>query len=688
MDNYHKIHNLFGTLVFNDEVMHERLPKEIYKSLKKTINEGTELEPNVASVVANAMKDWAIEKGVTHFTHWFQPLNGITAEKHESFISPVSGGNVIMEFSGKELIKGEPDASSFPSGGLRVTFEARGYTSWDPTSYAFIKDGSLCIPTIFCSYKGEVLDKKTPLLRSCEVISKAAVRMLKHLGYTDISRVVPTVGPEQEYFLIDKNLYNQRKDLKLTGRTLFGVDSIKGQELEDHYFSSIKSKVMDFMQDLDKDLWSLGIPSKAKHNETAPAQYELVTIYSNVNTAVDQNQVVMERMKKIAEKHDFICLLHEKPFSGINGSGKHNNWSLVTNTGINLFDPGKQPQENLTFLVFLIAFIKAIDEYQDLLRIAAASASNDHRLGAAEAPPAIISLFLGHELENILTALKNNKVIDPKTTKYLDTKVNSLPKFKQDTTDRNRTSPLAFTGNKFEFRMVGSSASVSDINTVLNTIIANSLDEFSAEIEKGKQVKDILKNAIKSHERIIFNGNNYSNDWILEAKSRGLLNLVSSIEAYPYYIHKKNITLYSKYGILSEHEMHSRYEVLLDNYVKTIKIEANTMLDIINRDIISAVIEFKNVLLNIISNKNVQCKTEYTIYDKISNLLDFTYQTKESLESELIVVLELESISDIANHYKEKILPLMKQLRKYVDEMEKIVGSKYWPMPTYSDLLF
>ncbi|HOJ48119.1 MAG TPA: glutamine synthetase III [Bacillota bacterium] len=693
-----KVPEIFGSLVFNDAVMKEKLPKDIYLSLKKTIEEGKDLDINVANVVASAMKDWAIEKGATHFTHWFQPMTGITAEKHDSFISPLSDGKVIMEFSGKELIKGEPDASSFPSGGLRATFEARGYTAWDPTSYAFIKDNSLCIPTVFCSYSGEVLDKKTPLLRSMEVLSEQCCRILHMFGDTDVKRVVSTVGPEQEYFLIDKEVYLKRKDLRLTGRTLFGAKPPKGQELEDHYFGSIRPRVMKFMEELNQELWKLGILAKTEHNEVAPAQHEIAPIFANANIATDHNQLMMDIMKKVAERHGMVCLLHEKPFAGVNGSGKHNNWSLTTNTGVNLFNPGKNPAENKRFLLFLAAVIKAVDEHQDLLRLSAASAGNDHRLGANEAPPAIVSMFLGDELTSILESIEKGCAYNCVTAKSMNTGVHVLPDFKKDTTDRNRTSPFAFTGNKFEFRMLGSSFSVSGPNIVLNTIVADALSQFADRLEKAsdlsKEVDEIVRETYSNHKRIIFNGNNYAKEWVEEAERRGLLNLVSTPDALPYFVSEKNINLFTKHKIFTKSEIISRCELLLENYCKIINIEALTMLDIVRKDILPAVYEYSNMLATEVKNKkeigiDVSSDSEIAIIEKIGKLASILYKKADSLEKALIAAADHNSTTaEHAKYYKDAVLSEMQELRATADELETIVGAKYWPFPTYSDLLY
>lgn len=693
-----KVPEIFGSLVFSDSVMKEKLPKEIYKSLKKTIDEGTDLDINVANVVASAMKDWAIEKGATHYTHWFQPMTGITAEKHDSFISPQPDGKVIMEFSGKELIKGEPDASSFPSGGLRATFEARGYTAWDPTSYAFIKNNSLCIPTVFCSYSGEVLDKKTPLLRSMEVLSEQSCRILHMLGDTDVKRVVSTVGAEQEYFLIDKEYYLKRKDLRFTGRTLFGAKPPKGQELEDHYFGSIRPRVIKFMEDLNEELWKLGILAKTEHNEVAPAQHEIAPIFTNANIATDHNQLTMDVMKRVAERHGMVCLLHEKPFAGVNGSGKHNNWSLTTNTGINIFKPGKNPAENKRFLLFLAAVIKAVDEHQDLLRISVASAGNDHRLGANEAPPAIVSMFLGDELTSILDSIEKGCAYNCVRVNQMQTGVHVLPDFKKDTTDRNRTSPFAFTGNKFEFRMLGSSFSVSGPNIVLNTIVADALSQFADRLEKAsdlsKEIDAIVKETYRDHKRIIFNGNNYAKEWVEEAEKRGLLNLKSTPDALPYFVSEKNINLFTKHKIFTKSEITSRCELLLENYCKVISIEALTMLDMVRKDILPAVYEYGKMLATAVKTKkdigvDVSGDSEVVLVEKLGKLSSILYKKADTLEKALIAAADHNSTTaEHAKYYKEAVLSEMQELRATADELETLVGSKYWPFPTYSDLLY
>lgn len=689
---------MFGSMVFNDKTMKERLPKATYKALQKTIQNGDPLDINVANIVANAMKDWAIEKGCTHFTHWFQPMTGITAEKHDSFINPTDDGNVIMEFSGKELIKGEPDASSFPSGGIRATFEARGYTAWDPTSYAFVKDGTLYIPTAFCSYTGEVLDKKTPLLRSMERISTEAVRVLKLFGKDEVTRVTTTVGPEQEYFLIDKELYDQRKDLIFTGRTLFGAKAPKGQELEDHYFGAIKTRVSEFMADLDQELWKLGIFAKTKHNEVAPSQHELAPIFTTTNLATDHNELTMEVMKKVAERHGLVCLLHEKPFAGVNGSGKHNNWSISTNTGENLLDPGKDPANNTQFLLFLAAIIKGVDEYQDLLRVSVASAGNDHRLGANEAPPAIISMFLGDELQAVLDAIENDVPYEGIEKNKMQMGVDVLPDFMKDTTDRNRTSPFAFTGNKFEFRMLGSALNIACPNIMLNTIVAEELKEFADELEKADDfdtaVKALIKKTIKEHKRIIFNGNNYADEWVVEAEKRGLLNLKTLPEAMSHYISQKNIDLFAKNNVYTEKETRARYEIQLDNYAKVINIEALTMLDMAKKDILPAVSAYvKDLTDTALSKKalsaDITTEVETNLVSDLSQKLLCFSKKIEELENALIGASEYEGDAQkYAEYYCNEVFVKMQELRAIGDDMETETASDYWPYPTYGDLLF
>ena len=686
---------MFGSLVFNDTVMQERLPKATYKALKETRERGKPLEPKVADVVANTMKEWALERGCTHFTHWFQPMTGITAEKHDSFITPISGGKVLMEFSGKELIKGEPDASSFPSGGLRATFEARGYTAWDPTSDAFIKGNSLCIPTAFCSYGGEALDKKTPLLRSMDAISKQALRILKLFGNTDARRVVTTVGPEQEYFLIDKAMYEKRKDLVYTGRTLFGAKPPKGQEMEDHYFGVIKPRVAAFMADLNEELWKLGILAKTEHNEVAPSQHELAPLFTTSNVATDHNQLIMEMMKKVAIRHGLTCLLHEKPFDGINGSGKHNNWSMATDKGENLLEPGDSPSQNAQFLLFLTAVIKAVDEHQDLLRISVASAGNDHRLGANEAPPAIISMFLGDELTEILTSIEDGTAYKQRDKVFMEIGSDILPRFPKDTTDRNRTSPFAFTGNKFEFRSVGSTASLACPNMMLNTIVADELEQFADKLEKAKDFKaalnKIIKDTIHDHKRIIFNGNNYAPEWVTEAKKRGLLNLSSTVEAMPYYTKKENVALLQKHGVLSKTEVYARYDIELENYYKQINIEALTMLDMIKKDILPATASYEKDLAETAAQKKnlgLGAGFEEDLLKKISGFSESLYSETKKLETDVEKTPQNVETFEVAKYYRNTVFAQMEKTRKPADEIESLVGSKYWPYPTYGDLLF
>ncbi len=687
----------FGSMVFNDAVMKERLPSNIYKALKKTISQGKHLELDVANVVANAMKDWAVEKGVTHFTHWFQPMTGVTAEKHDSFIEPDGNDKVIMNFSGKALIKGEPDASSFPSGGLRATFEARGYTAWDPTSNAFIKDGVLCIPTAFCSFSGEALDKKTPLLRSMEALDKQAHRILKLFGNSDVNSVIAQIGPEQEYFLVDKEMYLKRPDLMYTGRTLFGARPPKGQEMEDHYFGVIKQKVHAFMRELDETLWSLGILAKTEHNEVAPAQHELAPIYSTANIATDHNQLTMELMKTIAAKHDLVCLLHEKPFAGLNGSGKHNNWSVSTDTGVNLLDPGDTPNENAQFLLFLTAVIKAVDDYQDLLRVSVASAGNDHRLGASEAPPAIVSIFLGDELTEILEAIETGSVYAGKEKVVMEIGATVLPHFARDTTDRNRTSPFAFTGNKFEFRMPGSMLSISGPNVVLNTIVADTLSIFADELETSKNFNNdlaaLVKKTICDHKRIIFNGNGYDDAWVEEANKRGLENLKNTPVALPAFIRKKNIDVFTRNAVFSETEIHSRYEILLENYCKTVNIEALTMIDMVKKNIIPDIISYETELAAAISAKTAVCskistKTESDILSYLSKALDDISSELAVLEKEVISVKTIDDSFELATAYHDKVLASMSKLRTFVDEVELNVSDKCWSLPTYSEIIY
>lgn len=692
-----KMDEIFGCKVFNDTIMRERLPKDIYKKVMMTKMEGKPLTKEVADVVANVMKDWALEKGVTHFTHWFQPMTGITAEKHDSFIAPAGNDKVIMEFSGKELIKGEPDASSFPSGGLRSTFEARGYTAWDPTSNAFIKDGILCIPTIFCSYTGEALDKKTPLMRSMETINTQALRILRLLGHDEVTRVTTSVGAEQEYFLIDRKMAAKRKDIAFAGRTLFGAAPPKGQELEDHYFGVIRPRVVAYMKELDEELWKLGILAKTKHNEAAPAQHELAPIYATTNIATDHNQLTMEIMKKVAERHGMKCLLHEKPFEGVNGSGKHNNWSLSTDTGINLLNPGKNPEQNIVFITFLCAVIKAVDEYQDLLRVSVATAGNDHRLGANEAPPAIISIFLGDDITEMLEAVENDSTYFIKKKSTMDIGVEALPNFTKDTTDRNRTSPFAFTGNKFEFRMPGSSLSVSGPNFILNTAVAEVLKEFADELE-GKEEFDqvlhrLLQRTIKEHKRIIFNGNNYSDEWLIEAEKRGLLNLKSAPDALPTFVDEKNIRLFTEHGIFTRQEMYSRLEILLENYCKVLNIEALTMLEMARQDIAPAVVAYLNEISSEVAGKKAVfagacCAYEEAMIEKLSRLLGDMYVVTEKLDEDLTQAHAIGDRTECAKFYRDVVFAGMNSLREIVDSMEVYTAKEYWPMPTYSDLLF
>ena len=691
-----KITEIFGSNVFNESVMREKLPKEAYKALKKTIHDGKPLDSALANTIANAMKDWAIERGATHFTHWFQPMTGITAEKHDSFISPTDDGHVIMEFSGKELIKGEPDASSFPSGGLRDTCEARGYTAWDPTSCAFVKDNTLCIPTAFCSYTGEALDKKTPLLRSMEALSTQAMRILKLFGNTTAKRVTTTVGPEQEYFLIDKEYYDQRKDLIYCGRTLFGAPAPKGQDLEDHYFGALKPRVAAYMKDLDEELWKLGVLAKTEHNEVAPAQHELAPIFTTTNIATDHNQLTMEIMKKVALRHGLVCLLHEKPFAGVNGSGKHNNWSMSTDTGLNLLDPGKTPSENAQFLLFLAAVIKAVDEYQGLMRVSVASAANDHRLGANEAPPAIVSIFLGDELEAILDAIESGTAYEDSKATKMKLGVDVLPAFPKDNTDRNRTSPFAFTGNKFEFRMLGSTASVADPNIVLNTIVAEELRVFADELEKSDDftaaVGALVKKTIKEHKRIIFNGNGYSDEWKAEAAKRGLLNLRSTVDALPEMIKPANIDVFVKHKVYTEAEIDSRYEIQLENYSKTINIEALTAIDMVRKDYIPAVSAYTSELSSTVLAKkavceSIPCDSEIEVIKRLSELGSDMSKIVSKLETADKKASAL-SGKEQADAFHGEVIPVMEELRAAVDEAEKITSEEYWPVPCYGDLIF
>lgn len=694
-----EIPELYGSMIFSDKVMRKKLPKDMYKALRKTIENGTHLELDVANSVAVAMKEWAVENGATHYTHWFQPMTGFTAEKHDSFISPSKDGEVIMDFSGKELVKGEPDASSFPSGGLRATFEARGYTAWDPTSPAFIKDQTLYIPTAFCSYSGEALDKKTPLLRSMEALNEEAVKMLKLLGSQNVTRVSTTIGPEQEYFLVDKDLYHKRKDLIFCGRTLFGASAPKGQEMEDHYFGSLKPRVCAYMHDLDIELWKLGIPAKTKHNEVAPAQHELAPVFDTANVAVDHNQLTMEIMKKVAEKHNMVCLLHEKPFEGINGSGKHNNWSLITNEGVNLLNPGRTPAQNIQFLVFLMAVIKAVDDYADLMRISAASAGNDHRLGGNEAPPAIISIFLGDELTAVLDSIENDTYFGKQEKVELDIGAHVLPHFVKDSTDRNRTSPFAFTGNKFEFRMLGSSASVATPNIVLNTAVAEALSQFYQELEGTKPedmehaVHELLKRAIKKHKKIIFNGNGYSDEWVKEAQNRGLYNLVSTPDCLPQFIKDKNVKLFTNHHIFTREEIFSRYEILLENYAKTVKIEARTLSEMLTKDFLLALDTYAGQTAKHASFKkaflpSLSLASEEALVTKLTN----TYtELTEGIAKLMALVEEADQITDMyamATFCQKNILGQMETLRLLANAAEALIPDELLPYPTYDQLLF
>ena len=696
-----RIPEIYGSLVFNDKIMREKLPKDMYKALKKTIENGTHLELDVANSVAVAMKEWALEHGATHYTHWFQPMTNFTAEKHDSFISPTDDGQVIMEFSGKELVKGEPDASSFPSGGLRATFEARGYTAWDPTSPAFIKDRTLYIPTAFCSYSGEALDKKTPLLRSMDTLNKEALKVLRLLGNTDIKHIDTTVGPEQEYFLVDKDLYNKRKDLIFCGRTLIGAPAPKGQEMEDHYFGTLKPRVSAYMHDLDEELWKLGIPAKTKHNEVAPAQHELAPVFDTTNVAVDHNQLTMEIMKKVAAKHNMVCLLHEKPFEGINGSGKHNNWSMSTNTGVNLLDPGKTPAENTQFLVFLVAVIKAVDDYADLLRISVASAGNDHRLGANEAPPAVVSIFLGDELTEVLKAIENDEFFVGHGTVQMDIGAKVLPHFVKDNTDRNRTSPFAFTGNKFEFRMLGSSSSVANPNIILNTAVAEVLRQFYDELkdvaadEMEKAVHELLKKTISEHKRIIFNGNGYTDEWLAEAEKRGLYNLVSTPDALPHFVDEKNEKLLIDHHIFTHAELHSRYEIKLENYVKTLHIEAGTLVEIIQKDLLPAVTTYMEKLAQTAALKksvvpDISVSTEAKLLTKLTELSEAMIKDLDRLKEDTAMA-EYEVDKDLlksAKLYQSVVLDDMEKVRVSADAAEALIPDDILPYPTYGKLLF
>lgn len=687
---------MFGSAVFSDAVMQERLPKPVYKKLKKTIKEGLPLDPDIAEVVACVMKDWAVEMGATHFTHWFQPLTGVTAEKHDSFLSPTGDGKAIMEFSGKELIKGEPDASSFPSGGLRATFEARGYTAWDCTSPAFVKDKTLYIPTAFCSYTGEALDLKTPLLRSMEALSKQALRILRLFGDTTTKRVVTTLGPEQEYFLVDKEKFMQRKDLIYTGRTLFGAKPPKGQELEDHYFGIIKEKISRFMHDLDAELWKLGVSAKTKHNEVAPAQHELAPVFATTNIATDHNQLTMEIMKKVADRHGLACLLHEKPFAGVNGSGKHNNWSISTDDGRNLLDPGTTPSENAQFLIFLVAVIKAVDDYADLLRFSVATAGNDHRLGANEAPPAIMSIFLGDELTNVIEEIETGVVENNGTSRTLEIGVSTLPVLPKDNTDRNRTSPFAFTGNKFEFRSVGSSQSIATPNFIINTIVAETLSQIADRLEKAQdfkaEVNAVVKEIIKNHKRIIFNGNNYSEEWVAEAERRGLPNLKTTVDAIPVLIAEKNIKVLEKHGVLNRAEVLSRYEICLENYVKTIRIEALTMIEMASRQILPASLAYVGKVADTVASLKAAGADSSFAKEELDELVSLTSSLKAAIDKLSAKLEEVDAHEgdslEHARAYKDVIIPLMNELRAFADKLETMVDASLWPIPTYGDLLF
>ena len=696
-----RIPEIYGSLVFNDKIMREKLPKDMYKALKKTIENGTHLELDVANSVAVAMKEWALEHGATHYTHWFQPMTNFTAEKHDSFISPTSDGQVIMDFSGKELVKGEPDASSFPSGGLRATFEARGYTAWDPTSPAFIKDSTLYIPTAFCSYSGEALDKKTPLLRSMDTLNKEAIKILRLLGNTEVKHINTTVGPEQEYFLVDKDLYNKRKDLIFCGRTLIGAPAPKGQEMEDHYFGTLKPRVSAYMHDLDEELWKLGIPAKTKHNEVAPAQHELAPVFDTTNVAVDHNQLTMEIMKKVAAKHNMVCLLHEKPFEGINGSGKHNNWSMSTDTGVNLLDPGKTPAENTQFLVFLVAVIKAVDDYADLLRISVASAGNDHRLGANEAPPAVVSIFLGDELTEVLKAIEKDEFFAGHGSVQMDIGAKVLPHFVKDNTDRNRTSPFAFTGNKFEFRMLGSSSSVANPNIILNTAVAESLSQFYKKLkdvpaeEMDKAVHELLKQTITDHKRVIFNGNGYTDEWLEEAEKRGLYNLVSTPDALPHFIDEKNEKLLTSHHIFTDAELHSRYEIKLENYVKTLHIEANTMVEIIQKDLLPSITTYMEKVAQTAALKksvvpDISVSGEASLLTRLTELAETMTADLEKLKTDTAMA-EYETDKDLlksAKLYQSVVLADMEKVRESADAAEALIPDSILPYPTYGKLLF
>ena len=696
---HEEIPALYGSLVFNDKVMRNKLPKDMYKALRKTIENGTHLELDVANSVAVAMKEWAVENGATHYTHWFQPMTGFTAEKHDSFITPVGDGEVIMDFSGKELVKGEPDASSFPSGGLRATFEARGYTAWDPTSPAFIKDGTLYIPTAFCSYSGEALDKKTPLLRSMETLNTEAVKMLKLLGNETVTSISTTIGPEQEYFLVDKDLYKKRKDLVFCGRTLFGAPAPKGQEMEDHYFGSLKPKVAAYMHDLDVELWKLGIPAKTKHNEVAPAQHELAPIFDTANVAVDHNQLTMEIMKKVADKHGLVCLLHEKPFEGINGSGKHNNWSLITNDGVNLLNPGSTPAQNIQFLVFLMAVIKAVDEYADLMRVSATSAGNDHRLGGNEAPPAIVSIFLGDELTAVLESIENDTFFGKQKKVQLDIGAHVLPHFVKDTTDRNRTSPFAFTGNKFEFRMLGSAASVANPNVVLNTAVAEALAQFYTELEGTKPedmeqaVHELIKRAIRKHKKVIFNGNGYTDEWVAEAEKRGLYNLPSTPDCLPQLLADKNVELFTKHHVFTKEELTSRYEIKLENYVKTIGIEARTLAEMITKDFLPAVSTYAaEVSKNATAKKSFMAAADTASEEALVEKLSTAYTALTAEVTELKTLIDtsfaLEDTQKCAEAFHDQVLAKMEDIRTVASDIEALIPESILSYPTYDQLLF
>ena len=684
------ITEIFGENVFNLSVMRKRLPKDTFKSVQNTIREGTALDAGVAEIVATAMKDWAIEKGATHYTHWFQPMTGVTAEKHDSFISPTEDGNIILEFSGKNLVRGEPDASSFPSGGLRATFEARGYTAWDPTSYAFVKDGSLCIPTAFYSYTGEALDRKTPLLRSMEAVNKQALRVLKHFN-SDATRVISYVGPEQEYFIVDEKLYHQRKDLMMTGRTLFGAPPAKGQEMDDHYFGQIKTRISTYMKDLDEELWKLGVMATTKHNEVAPAQHELAPVFSTMNIACDHNQLTMEVMKKLARKHGLVCLLHEKPYAGVNGSGKHNNWSIGTNTGENLFKPGKNPIENKQFLIFLAAVMKAVDDYASMLRVAVATAGNDHRLGANEAPPAIVSIFLGKELDDVIAALKAGKTSVDKTRSNISAGVEAVPLIKKDSTDRNRTSPFAFTGNRFGFRMPGSAQSIAGVNTAINTALSATLSVIADELDSGKDVLDIIVDIFNKHDRVIFNGNGYSQEWVEEAQKRGLPHLKSTIDAIPMLLDEKNVAAYSGMNVLTPVELESRYEILLEEYSKTVNIEMLTSLEMAKQEILPACIKYVNSLAEGIATKESigikvpvekqSCAHMAELTEELSLKITALDEAKSNIPCD-------DDALHHARYYQDVILPAMNEMRKTADMLETVVSKEFWPFPTYEDLMY